>query len=210
MSLLYYAINSDFGSTCIWEMIEDNSFYAERMNIESSEIPNYKGQRLQEWLATRYLAALVDNIPVHDIRKDEYDKPHFVKNTIHLSISHSKKFAAYASFHQPIGIDLQVNDPRFVKIHTKYTTEEECGLLPDDLTDKQRYLYIWTIKEAAFKLHGRKNLPYKSSILIEKSEWEDNHLFTRGMIKTDQEMSSFKCRSVQVSDFVCTSSVYEK
>lgn len=208
MSLLYYAINNEFGSTCIWEMIEDIDFYTDRMEIDSSAVPNFTGKRLQEWLATRYLAWLVDGISAHDIQKDEFDKPHTLKGNVHLSISHSQEYAAYASHHQPIGVDLQVNDDRFAKIYRKYTIPEECALLPNTLSDEEKYHYLWTIKEAAFKLHGRKNLPYKTAILVEKSEWKDNHLHTQGRLMADEQIMPFRCRSIRVSTFICTNCVY--
>lgn len=208
MSLLYYAINEEFGSTCIWQMDEENSFYSERLIVDTSIIPDLSGQRLKEWLATRYLARLVDKVPVQEIMKDEYGKPYTSSGLCHISISHSKKYAVYASYHDPIGIDLQIEDPRLIKLAPKFTSEEESNILPEKLKSEHKYLYIWTIKEAVFKLYGRKKLPYKSSIIIEKSQWKDNHLQTFGRIQRDDQSFEFICNSLNMKDFVCTNAVY--
>ena len=209
MSLLYFHRNLKFGSSCIWKIEEQRSFFLDKLKISDQNIPFINGAREMEWLASRLLALKLDKTVPEAITKDEYGKPHCSSGEKHISISHSKNYAAYASFVHPIGIDLQIHDARIRKLAKKYTTVEEVNLLPENLESDIKLHLIWTVKEAVFKLYGRKELPFKTAILIKESSWEMKSIRISGLIKKGLEKYPFCSISRIIKDFYFTTAVFE-
>lgn len=87
-----------------------------------------------------------------DVIKNEFGQPRLNDGKF-LSISHSDRFAATAISANPVGIDIQVPHPSLFKVRHKYCHPEELSFLSEDPHD-ERYLMLWSAKEAIFKIYG--------------------------------------------------------
>ena len=130
--------------------------------ISAKELKNEK--RKKEFLSSRIA---LKNIFNKDLELKHYKsgKP-FIKETKHLSISHSSNFLALAFGEENIGIDIEKPQNRMVKLMPKILSEIELMEFKKepsmDLACK-----LWGAKEAILKYVGDKNLNYKEDIKVE-------------------------------------------
>ena len=208
MSLIYFDINNEYGSLAIWKIEEPSSFFSNHLSQSAPDSMNKKNKRELEWLTSRYLAQKLDGVLPDDIIKDEYGKPNLKSSRKHVSISHSHNFAAYASHEKEIGFDLQVFNKKIENIASKYTSEEESKILDDSLTAFQKLHIIWTIKEAAYKLYGKKELPFKSGIQLSNSKMNGKEIHTTGQILKNSRVYNFSTNSVVYPSYCYSRCIY--
>lgn len=110
--------------------------------------------RRAEWLAVRLLVkelfgeeCVVDYHPT--------GKPYLKGSSAHISISHTKGYAALA-YHdnKQIGVDIEYRSVRVEQVAPRFTSEEEAAYIEKcDTTERQMYYLInWCAKEALYKL----------------------------------------------------------
>src|SRR4051812_28422574 len=96
----------DDGRAAIWKVEEPEAFFTERTGL-TSDIKNDK--RRVEYLAGRYLLRHLEaEFPLHEIKKDEHEKPRVADDAHYFSISHSRPYIAVVV--DPVseaGIDIQ-------------------------------------------------------------------------------------------------------
>ena len=210
MSLIYFDKNHEYGTSVIWKLEKENTFLSDDLeyNVPSGIL---KGSlRELEWIASRYLAYKVDQIIPNLIEKDEYGKP-FVRNSPNqISISHSRNYAFYGSSTSHIGIDIQVVNDKIERLTHKFTSKQELRKFPGTLNLSEKLHYIWTIKEAVFKLYGKKELPFKEGILISDCKITNNELSTIGSIIKQNERYEFKALSKVKPSIYFTSAHFTK
>ncbi|MEE9371553.1 MAG: 4'-phosphopantetheinyl transferase superfamily protein [Saprospiraceae bacterium] len=208
MSLVYYDINNEYGDAAVWKMIENQDFFKKKLKsiIPAQHLKSKK--RTLEWLSSRYLLYRIEGIDPDSVYKDEFGKPHVKDSTMQISISHSNGYAAIAHSKGSIGIDIQTFVSKIKRIQSKYTTEEEMQLFRE-INDEIRILHlIWTIKEAVFKLYGRKELPFKEGIIIDKVSFDGTSVYTSGNINKPNDKKNFKAVSRIFKEYCLSRSVY--
>ena len=129
--------------------------------ISAKELKNEK--RKKEFLSSRIALKNIFNKDL-DLKHHKSGKP-FIKETKHLSISHSSNFLALAFGEENIGIDIEKPQNRMVKLMPKILSEIEFMEFKKepsmDLACK-----VWGAKEAILKYVGDKNLNYKEDIKV--------------------------------------------
>jgi 4'-phosphopantetheinyl transferase EntD len=109
---------------------------------------------LQEW-----------NYSYRGIIKDQHDKPYLAGLPVHLSISHTSRYAAVIVHrHQEVGIDIEFVKEKLLKVAHKFLNEHEWQDAGNDL---QKLCVYWSAKEVLYKKYGRKQLSLKEEITIE-------------------------------------------
>ncbi len=78
-------------------------------------------------------------------------KPYVAGNDCFIGISHSGHFAAAAVSENPVGIDIEENKNRDLRILRRTATDSEIEFVG---SDPQRLLMLWTLKEAHLKCTG--------------------------------------------------------
>lgn len=137
-------------------------------------------KRKFEWLNIR---ALLSELGVkNDIEYDEHGKPHLLNGDSHLSISHSHEHIA-VSFHQssPHGIDLQLINPKIIRIREKFLRDVELEQI--DQKNVTTLTLLWSMKEALFKLYGKKDIFLKQNILLSELSEQDGEFTALGKIQ---------------------------
>ena len=146
----------------IWKIEEPESYFREFTGI-TSDIKSEK--RRVEHLAGRFLLKYLEaEFPVHDIKKDEHDKPRIPENEFFFSISHSWPWVAVViDPYEEAGIDIQTWHPRIADIRHKFLTDEEQV----SFADTQLLTLAWCAKEAVYKWNGRRRVDFKEHLPID-------------------------------------------
>ncbi len=136
-----------------------------------------------------------------DLLYDEYGKPH-LKNGKHISITHSFTFSGIIiSDVVPVGIDIEKQREKILKIAHKFTPFEEYKTIAnvDALTSK--LTIVWGAKESLYKIYGKKKLLFLHHIYIEDFMFADEK--TTGEIRYDGETSTHKVHFLEFEGFAC-------
>ena len=159
---LYKSIDvNDFTRVLIWkidESVEDISKDIEltencqkRVNSMSSEI-HQKG-----FYSIRHLLKEF-GYSDHDLIYDAYGKPH-LKDGKFISITHSFQFSAIIlSENSAVGIDIEKQRDKIVKIARKFTPIEEYKTIANHDALVSKLTIVWGAKESLYKIYGKKKL----------------------------------------------------
>lgn len=127
--------------------------------------------RKMEWLAARLaLKALLDEreLTTFSIVKDQFGKPHLAGSNTGISISHTKSFgAAIINTGGPAGIDIEYPRTQIQRIAHKFLHADEKAWAGDDM---EKLTWVWSAKEALYKLHGRTQLTFATQLYVGQPE----------------------------------------
>ncbi|HKO78271.1 MAG TPA: 4'-phosphopantetheinyl transferase superfamily protein [Flavobacterium sp.] len=105
-----------------------------------------------------------------DLYYDEFGKPH-LHDGKHISITHSHQFSAIILSDEVVGIDIELQREKIIRIADKFTDTEFSFLNPEEKTEYIRKLtVIWGVKEAIFKIRNEKGISFKDHIKVEAFE----------------------------------------
>ena len=151
----------------VWKMTSSYEDQIKNPLLKSAELISAKElkseKRKKEFISSRIALKNIFNKDL-DLKHHKSGKP-FIKETKHLSISHSSNFLALAFGEENIGIDIEKPQNRIVKLMPKILSEIEFMEFKKepsmDLACK-----VWGAKEAILKYVGDKNLNYKEDIKV--------------------------------------------
>jgi phosphopantetheinyl transferase len=114
----------------------------------------------------------------HELHYDEFGKPHFDCHN-YISITHSHDFAAIIISDETVGIDMELQREKILRIADKFVDTENSYLSRDiktqNITDYIRELtVIWGAKEAIFKIRNEKGISFKDHIRIDAFSLNEN------------------------------------
>jgi phosphopantetheinyl transferase len=157
--------NTNF-EIALWRIEEELAFFESKFNGQP-DIKN-ENKRLQ-WYATRHLVnEMLGTSPT--VIKDEAGKPLLENSSYHISLSHTTHFAAaIISERFPVGIDLEMVNPKVERIAHKFLRQDEINLIKEEEKTGKLILY-WSAKEALYKLHGKGDIEFMTQLLIEPFE----------------------------------------
>ncbi len=128
-----------------------------------------------------------------DLFYDEFGKPHLksIKKPTEfseISITHSHQFSAIIISNKKVGIDIELQREKIIKIANKFSIEHI------DKKVKQNYIkkltVIWGAKEAIFKIKNEKGISFKDHIQVQPFEIEDNK--TTAILNLNSKLENFK------------------
>ncbi len=109
-----------------------------------------------------------------DLHYDEFGKPYF-RDGNHVSITHSHHFSAIIVSDETVGIDIEMQREKILRIADKFVNSTELNRLKSlDIQDYIKKLTIkWGAKEAIFKIRNEKGISFKDHIQVNSFEIED-------------------------------------
>ena len=109
-----------------------------------------------------------------ELHYDEFGKPYF-RDGKHVSITHSHHFSAIIISDETVGIDIEMQREKIIRIADKFVNETELNRLKSfGLQDYIKKLTIkWGAKEAIFKIRNEKGISFKDHIQVNPFEIED-------------------------------------
>lgn len=156
----------------LWEITESPELLEDQLTPNLHDAPylasvTHEGKRTES-LAVRVLAKYLLQEWNHiykGIIKDSHDKPYLAHLPVHVSISHTSRYAAVIMHkHQEVGIDIEFIKEKLLKVAHKFLNEDEQHDAGNDL---QKLCVYWSAKEVLFKKYGRKQVSLKEEINIE-------------------------------------------
>ena len=176
---LYKTINfSPTTQILVWEITESleellgKAVLKERTQVRLNKMKSEMHQRA--FLSVRMLlnkAGYTD----FELHYDEYGKPYFLDGK-HVSITHSHHFSAIIISDITVGIDIEMQREKIIRIADKFVNPTELNRLKSvDLQDYIKKLTVkWGAKEAIFKIRNEKGISFKDHIQVNPFEIEDH------------------------------------
>ena len=113
-----------------------------------------------------YLAGYTD----FDLYYDEFGKPH-LKDGKYISITHSHEFSAIILSNETVGIDMELQRDKIIKIADKFC-DSEFQYLNDNEEYIRKLTVVWGAKEAIFKIRNEKGISFKNHIKVNSFDLE--------------------------------------
>lgn len=152
------------------------------------------------FLSIRHLLAL-EGYQDNDLYYDDLGKPHLSDGT-YISITHSYNFSGIiVSTELAVGIDIEKQREKILKIAHKFTPIEDYGSLSDPLNLIRKLTVVWGAKESLYKINSTLGLSFLNNINIKDFTMEEGK--TTGVITLDGEISSFKINFLELEGFTC-------
>lgn len=134
-----------------------------------------------------------------DLQYDESGKPHLNTNNCHtepvvVSISHSHHFSTLIISDQKVGIDIEMQRDKIIRIADKFVNNKELLRFGDTNTpDYIKKLTVkWGAKEAIFKIRNEPGISFKDHIWVNPFEIRDQKtIATLEMENVKQQFSIY-------------------
>jgi 4'-phosphopantetheinyl transferase len=135
----------------------------------------------------------------HDLHYDEFGKPHFDCQH-HISITHSHHFAAIIVSLETVGIDVELQREKIIRIADKFVETETSYLNTTPIADYVRELtVIWGAKEAIFKIRNEKGISFKDHIQVEAFSLDENQ--TQASLHFEGLIKNFEVNYLEIENF---------
>lgn len=158
----------------IWKVTEsfdelvERTVLKEKTQLRLSSMKSEMHQRA--FLSVRMLLQEV-GISDYDLHYDEFGKP-YLDDHRYISITHSHNFAAIIISEETVGIDMELQREKILRIADKFVNPKELNRLQGfDSEDYIKKLTVkWGAKEAIFKIRNEKGISFKDHIRVNPFE----------------------------------------
>jgi len=153
----------------IWEITESFEELMSKVVLKEKTQQRLNGMKSQmhqrAFLSVRMLIQEM-GFTDHDLHYDEFGKPYFDCHN-YISITHSYHFAAIIISHETVGIDMELQREKILRIADKFVDTEFEYLNSNVLKEYVKKLtVIWGAKEAIFKIRNEKGISFKDHIRV--------------------------------------------
>jgi len=160
----------------VWEITESYQELFEAVVLNESNLNRLKCMKSEihqrAFLSVRKLFQLADYTDF-DLYYDEFGKPH-LHDGKHISITHSHQFSAIILSDKVVGIDIELQREKIIRIADKFIDSEFSFLNPSENSAYIRKLtVVWGVKEAIFKIRNEKGISFKDHIKVNSFELKD-------------------------------------
>jgi phosphopantetheinyl transferase len=188
----------------IWKIEESISKLQEGIFLSensTTRLNSMKSQLHQRgFLSIRHLLKEVGYTDA-DLIYDEFGKPH-LKNGKFISITHSFTFTAIiVSDKFNVGIDIEKQREKILKIAHKFTPFEEYKTIANVDALISKLTIVWGAKESLYKIYGKKKLLFLHHIYIEDFRFADEK--TTGEIRYNGENTAYNISFLEFEGFTC-------
>jgi len=140
----------------------------------------------------------------HDLYYDENGKPH-LKDGKCISITHSFNFTAIIISENEVGIDIEKQRNKILKIAEKFTPLKEYHTLANEDALIRKLTIVWGGKESIYKLYSQPGLGFLQHINIADFDFDDKK--TTGKVYFKGKGSDYNLEFLEFEGFTC---VYAK
>ena len=186
MPLVSSTYHSTYGHSHIWQIIESEDFFKEKLKDNSSifdRIQSWHKTRRIEWMAGRYLLKKWAGIWPDDILVEASGKPNHHAKDKFFSISHSQDYVGLLIHSGPCGLDIQASTPKIARIASKFYTDEDHEMLNPYWSEDTALHIAWTLKESMYKTFGKLGVDFRKHIHFRDIDMVN--MTCRGYIQTD-------------------------
>ncbi|MDT0641200.1 4'-phosphopantetheinyl transferase superfamily protein [Zunongwangia sp. F363] len=136
----------------------------------------------------------------HDLYYDELGKPH-LRDHKYISITHSFNFTGIIVSDKEVGIDIEKQRDKILKIASKFTPLKEYHTLANEEALIRKLTIVWGAKESIYKLQAEPGLGFLQHINITDFDFDDNS--TTGKIIFRNNTCEFDINFLEFEGFTC-------
>lgn len=164
-------------SIAIWKVEETETFLGKGILLTDHCQNRYNGMKSElhrrAFLSIRHLLALYGYEDT-DLVYDEFGKPH-LKDSNFISITHSHHFTAIIiSRTEQVGIDIEKNREKILRIAHKFTPFEEYRTLANTEAIIRKLTIVWGAKESLYKIYGQQGISFLHHINVADFSFAQN------------------------------------
>ncbi len=154
----------------IWKVTETEDELSKDVHLTPHCQERLKGMKSQlhrrAFLSIRHLFAAA-GFEDKDVYYNDMGKP-FMHNGKYISITHSYSFTAIiVSSELPVGIDIEKQREKILRIAHKFTPFEEYRTLANTAAIIRKLTIVWGAKESLYKIYGQAGLSFLKHIHID-------------------------------------------
>ncbi|MDT0678441.1 4'-phosphopantetheinyl transferase family protein [Autumnicola musiva] len=135
-----------------------------------------------------------------DLYYDEFGKPH-LKDNKYISITHSFNFTGIVVSDKEVGIDIEKQRDKILKIANKFTPLKEYHMLANEDALIRKLTIVWGAKESIYKLQAEPGLGFLQHINISDFDFDDSS--TTGKIFFKGNTGVFDIYFLEFEGFTC-------
>ena len=192
----------------IWKIEESSGALFSLLRNGEEYLPQLESIRTEprrrEWLASLVLLQELAGGQVR-IAYRPNGAPYLPDSSLHVSISHTKGYAAVLLQDRPAaGIDIEYRSARVLKIRRRFMNPEEEAAI-DKGHETEHLLLHWCAKETLFKMVGQEGVDFLRHLHVRPFPYAEEGSFTVFETRTE-EGSVFRLNYLVTPDFVLTRS----
>ncbi|GGD96108.1 4'-phosphopantetheinyl transferase family protein [Planktosalinus lacus] len=135
-----------------------------------------------------------------DLVYNEDGKPDLKDHTC-ISITHSHEFSGIIISKNEVGIDIEKQRDKILRIANKFTPLKEYRTLANDAAVIQKLTIVWCAKEALYKLYANRGVSFLHHIDVRDFQFEDNE--TTAEIIFNGKINSYQVHFFEFEQFTC-------
>lgn len=151
------------------------------------------------FMSVRHLMAEAGYVD-HDLFYDDKGKPHLTNGT-HISITHSFTFSAIILSDIEVGIDIEMQRPKILRIAHKFTPIQEYRTLANDDAVMRKLTMVWGAKESLYKSFAEKGVSFLQHIYVEDFRLEEDE--TEAEVSFEGKFSKYRVWFMEFEGFTC-------
>lgn len=187
----------------IWKIEEDFDTLSQHVILTEHCANRVNGMKSElhrrGFMSVRQLLA-VEGYTDHDLFYDAYGKPH-LKDDRFISITHSYTFSAIIVSDQPVGVDIEMQRDKILRIAHKFTPFEQYKTLANTEAVIRKLTIVWGAKESLYKLYAQEGLSFLKHIDIQDFFFDDKR--TSGLINYKGAISNYQLFFLEFEGFTC-------
>ncbi|MFC4220927.1 4'-phosphopantetheinyl transferase family protein [Flagellimonas marina] len=191
-------------SVYIWKVDEPEEDLASGIELTphcQSRMDGMKSEaHRRAFLSIRHLMAEA-GYEDHDLFYDDFGKPH-LKDGNHISITHSHNFTGIiVSETDEVGIDIEMQREKILKIAHKFTPIEEYKTLANTEALIRKLTIVWGAKESLYKIYAQQGLSFLRHINVMDFTFEDSRTVAEILYKGKK--SHYEIEFLEFEGFTC-------
>ena len=187
----------------IWKITESKDFFFDQVVLKPESLERVNGMKSElhqrGFMSVRMLLAEFwygDENLVYDA----FGKPH-LKDGKYISITHSYTFSAVVVSAKAVGVDIEKQRDKIIKIAPKFIGYEAVYLKKNDSKLIQKLTWIWCVKESLYKLFATPGMVFKTHFLVLPFGSESNS--TSAWIVQDKQKLKYNAIVMEFEGFGC-------
>jgi 4'-phosphopantetheinyl transferase len=185
----------------VWKVTESYGELLEQVVLNDSNRLRLDGMKSEmhqrAFLSVRKLLQETGHTDL-DLYYDEFGKPH-LHGEKHISITHSHEFSAIIISDETVGIDIELQRNKIIRIADKFCDSEFQFLDLESDEYIRKLTVIWGVKEAIFKIRNEKGISFKNHISVCDFKLESKQ--TIAELHFDNLVKDFKIHFEEIEGF---------